>query len=143
MLAGLAGLLVSCAKPPLPAPRPPPPPPSTGEGPVDLRGESASCGTPHIMTIASWRPLELKLDFTNDGGWCALRLSRAGKPYAAGLLPVLPQHGNVFIHTVAGFTRIDYTPNAGYAGSDSFLVKLIPAYQPVQVTVTIAAKPSS
>ena len=41
------------------------------------------------------------------------------------------------IHKVAGFTRIDYTPAAGFIGMDAFTVKLLPGYLPVKVTVTV------
>jgi hypothetical protein len=36
-------------------------------------------------------------------------------------------------------TRIDYTPNKGFVGTDAFAVKLIPGDATVRVAVTAAA----
>lgn len=142
VLAGVGMVLAACAhKAPPPAPQPPPP--STGEGKYDLLGESSQCQPPHIINVPAGVAQNLTLTFGNDGGWCALRLSRNGKPFDAGLLPVLPKNGVVFIHKVAGFTRIDYTPNAGFFGTDAFTVKLLPGYLPVHVAVTILALPAT
>ena len=138
-LAGVGLLLAGCAHPPPPPPPPPPAQSGTGEGTYDITGESQSCVSPKVVTLTGVAPVYLKLMLANDGGWCALRLANGLKPFDAGLLPVLPLHGVVFIHKVAMFTRIDYTPTAGYVGTDSFLVKLIPGYLPVHVSVTVTA----
>jgi hypothetical protein len=73
----------------------------------------------------------------NDGGWCGILVSYEGKPFAAGLLTGRPQHGKVFIHIVGDDTRIDYTPEIGYAGPDGFTVTLLPEYASLKVTVAV------
>ena len=73
----------------------------------------------------------------NDGGWCATTLAESGQPYAAGLLTVPAAHGTVYIHTVGDGTRIDYTPDTGFAGSDSFTVTLLPGRPVLQMAVTV------
>jgi len=134
-LIGFGLLLTACAQ--KPPPPPPPPPFTTGEGVNDLIGQSQNCGDPKIVSVTDATTLTLTLSFVNDGGWCALRLQHGAGPFDAGLLPVLPQHGVVFIHKVQHFTRIDYTPNAAYVGPDSFIVKFLPGYLPVDVTVDV------
>jgi hypothetical protein len=76
----------------------------------------------------------------NDGGWCGLTVRQSpGKPYDAGLLSVRPSHGSVLIHEVGDDTRIDYTPDHRYVGSDTFTVKLIPGNAMVSVSVSVSA----
>lgn len=73
----------------------------------------------------------------NDGGWCAISVQLDGQPYAAGLLTDPPAHGKVYIHPVGNFTRIDYTPDSGFTGTDSFVVQLIPGNPALRTTVTV------
>ncbi len=73
----------------------------------------------------------------NDGGWCAISVQLDGRPYAAGLLTEPPAHGKVFIHPVGDSTRIDYTPDPGFTGTDRFVVQLIPGYAVLRTTVTV------
>lgn len=73
----------------------------------------------------------------NDGGWCGISVQLDGQPYAAGLLTESPAHGNVFIHPVGDSTRIDYTPEAGFTGTDRFVVQLIPGNAAIRATVTV------
>jgi hypothetical protein len=73
----------------------------------------------------------------NDGGWCAITVTRGGKPFDSSLVTARPAHGTVLVHKVGDTTRIDYTPDRGYAGSDSFSVKLIPGDSSIRVTVTV------
>lgn len=131
----LAGLIAGCASKPTPAPAAAPA--GTGEGKYDLTSQSATCGAPQILPVPQPAGGTFTLNFSNDGGWCALRLTNGGQPFEAGLLHTAPMHGVVYIHRVAGFTRIDYTPDAGFVGTDSFFVKLLPGYIPVTVNVTI------
>jgi hypothetical protein len=80
-------------------------------------------------------PAEVKVG--NDGGWCGITVSDGGKPYAAGLLTTAPAHGKVLIHTVGNDTRIDYTPERGFAGVDAFVVKLIPGDAMIRASVSV------
>jgi hypothetical protein len=75
----------------------------------------------------------------NDGGWCAITAEQSnGRPFGAGLLAGRPIHGKVFIHQVNGETRIDYTPDRGFRGADSFTVRLIPGDPTIRANVTVS-----
>jgi hypothetical protein len=106
---------------------------------ADLAGAAKVCEVPKLNPVGaggSTAPMRL----TNDGGWCAIRVHQEGpKPFDAGLLTTRPNHGNVLIHEVGDDTRIDYTPDRGFAGTDAFAVKLIPGNAVIQVAVTVTA----
>jgi hypothetical protein len=104
---------------------------------ADLAGGAKVCDVPKLKPTAG-QTLEATLRVANDGGWCGLPVRQDGdKPYDAGLLTVRPDHGHVTIHEVGDDTRIDYTPDRGFAGSDSFAVKLIPGDAVIRVDVTV------
>ncbi len=110
---------------------------------IDVSGQAKLCQAPKL-TPADGQTTEAAIGLGNDGGWCGITVQMAGnKPYAAGLLPTRPAHGNVLIHEVGDFTRIDYTPDRGFAGNDSFVVKLIPGGASIHVTVSVAAPGSA
>ncbi len=73
----------------------------------------------------------------NDGGWCGITVADGGQPYSAGLLTIRPTHGRVYIHTVGDATRIDYTPDTGFTGSDNFAVRVVPGNDLIRVAVTV------
>ena len=104
---------------------------------VDLQGGAAHCTASH-PELRPGQQTSATMRVGNDGGWCAISVTRDGKPYGAGLLTTRAQHGTVFIHPVGDNTRIDYTPERGYAGPDSFVVELLPgdANDARRVTVT-------
>jgi hypothetical protein len=106
---------------------------------ADLTGAAKSCEVPAI-TPASGQSTEATMKVGNDGGWCGLRVHQDGpKPFDAGLLTARPAHGNVLIHQVGDDTRIDYTPDRGFTGSDGFSVKLVPGNGTVRVAVVVTA----
>ena len=106
---------------------------------ADVAGAAKVCDAPAI-TPAGGAVTNATIKVTNDGGWCGLRLRQAGtKPFDAGLLLTRPEHGSVLIHEVGDDTRIDYTPDRRFAGSDSFTVKLIPGEERLKVAVTVTA----
>jgi hypothetical protein len=106
---------------------------------ADLSGAARTC-EPSTTSPAAGQTTEASIKLANDGGWCGLPVHQAGpKPYEAGLLTVRPGHGNVLIHEVGDDTRIDYTPDRGFAGTDNFAVKLIPDDATVNVAVTVTA----
>lgn len=111
-------------------------------GPPQEAGRARACDASPV-TIAGTTPAEATIRVGNDGGWCALRLSQAnGEPYAAGLLATPPRNGKIYIHKAGKVTRVDYTPDAGFTGTDSFVVKLLPGYAPVHATVTVTPPPA-
>ena len=106
---------------------------------VDVAGEAKICDAPGIGSPGGGT-VAATMKLTNDGGWCGLRVRQAaGKPYDAGLLESRPSHGSVLIHEVGDDTRIDYTPDRRFAGSDTFTVKLIPGDATINVAVTVTA----
>jgi hypothetical protein len=104
---------------------------------ADLVGAAKACSVPKV-SVAAGAGIEAPMKVANDGGWCAIPVHQDGpKPFEAGLLTARPAHGTVLIHEVGDDTRIDYTPDHGFAGSDSFAVKLIPGDATIQVPVTV------
>jgi hypothetical protein len=103
---------------------------------ADVTGGAKQC-TVSKPVLKDGQDATATMQVGNDGGWCGISVARDGKSYAAGLLTVPAAHGRVFIHPVGDATRIDYTPDRGFAGPDSFTVKLIPGYPVLRVTVTV------
>ena len=69
-------------------------------------------------------PYTAAMAMSNDG-WCGVSaVDRSGKPFSFALVHVRPSHGRVFNQEVANVLRIEYTPDAGYSGPDSFTVTL-------------------
>jgi hypothetical protein len=126
-MAGTAVLLQACAEQPRSGP-------SARIFAADMAGGAKTCVVPKAAPVAGQEaPVEMKVG--NDGGWCGITVSNGGKPYSAGLLTAPPVHGKVQIHTVGNDTRIDYTPDRGFGGADSFAVKLIPGDAALRVAV--------
>jgi hypothetical protein len=123
--------LAGCAEKPRPSA-----PPATPEFSADVVGGAKQCAAPDV-TLTEGRTVDATMRVGNDGGWCAIAVQLDGKPYAAGLLTTSPEHGNVFIHPVGDNTRIDYTPELGFAGHDRFTVELIPGNPMIRVGVTV------
>jgi hypothetical protein len=104
---------------------------------ADVTGASQTCEA-HEIAPAAGQTTEAAIKLANDGGWCGLPAHQEGpKPFEAGLLSVRPGHGSVLIHEVGDNTRIDYTPDRGFSGTDSFAVKLIPGDAKVNIAVTV------
>lgn len=103
---------------------------------ADLAGAAKQCTAP-APALAPGKEVATTMQVGNDGGWCGISVALDGKPYSAGLLTTLPQHGKVFIHPVSDDTRIDYTPDRMFRGNDSFVVKLLPGEPVMRVNVTV------
>jgi hypothetical protein len=86
----------------------------------------------------SGQTVQAQMQVVNDGGWCGMTVNRNGVPYDSYMLATRPNHGTVYAHRVGNNTRIDYTPDAGFAGTDSFAVTLIPGNAVVGVGVTVS-----
>lgn len=128
----LCAALAGCAE----KPPPPPPAPQPHVFASDLAGAGKRCNVP-APSLADGKETLVTMQLGNDGGWCALTVRQDGKPYAAGLLTQAPEHGTVFIHPVGDGTRIDYTPDHGFTGTDAFSVKLIPGDPVIGAKVTV------
>jgi len=105
---------------------------------ADLQGGAKECAVPQRVSLSNGGVTEAAMTVGNDGGWCGITVSRliAGA-YDAGLLTQRPQRGRVHVHKVGNATRIDYTPDAGFGGTDGFAVKLIPGDATLRVAVTV------
>ena len=127
VVAGLAALQAACAQPQVAAP-----------GPriyaVDVQGRSALCDVPQQgVTLAAGRQTEAALTMDNDGGWCGVRTDRAGP----GLVTARPANGRVYVRKVGATTRVDYIPDRGFVGTDSFAVKLLPDQAELRIAATV------
>ena len=97
--------------------------PAPTEQAVDLQNDGiAKTCTPSMVDLAAATPATITM--TNDG-WCGVFAAEKDRqPFSLGLLTTRPAHGRVYIQPVNQQTRIEYTPNTGYVGSDSFAVAL-------------------
>ncbi len=129
VIAGLAVLLQGCSQK---APSGPP----VREFAVDLAGAAKHCDVPTVSPDPG-KDTKVAMTVGSDGGWCAITVANAGKPYDAGLLKSEPSHGTVLIHTVGNNTRIDYTPQPHFVGPDAFTVQLLPGSATLGVGVTV------
>lgn len=126
-----SGVLLQACTPPVPAE------PGARVYAADLSGGAKSCQVAKLSPVGG-QTAETTIKLGNDGGWCGLPVQQPGaKPFAAGLLVKRPAHGGVLIHEVGSVTRIDYTPDRGFTGTDSFVVNLVPGGALVRVAVTV------
>ncbi len=102
---------------------------------VDFKGAAKTCEAAKQKPVAG-KTIEAAMKVGSDGGWCGVPTSNDSKPFAAGLLTARPEHGKVLVRSVGDATRIDYTPEFGFAGADSFTVELLPGSAVVHVAVT-------
>ena len=102
-------------------------------------GKASTC-TASPVDLAAAAPATIAM--TNDG-WCGPSVTeKDGKAFALGLVTAYPVHGHILIHVVAGRTRVEYTPDGRYVGSDAFTVALRPRAEgapdaKVQFAVTV------
>ena len=83
--------------------------------------------------------VEANITMTNDG-WCAFRASeKLGSAYLLGLVKQRPQHGELQIRKWNGESRVEYTANPGYTGSDRFTVALRPQGGGADATIVLTA----
>ena len=86
-------------------------------------GIAKAC-TPTNPDFTKPGPYGATIAMTNDG-WCGVfAVERDGRPFSLGLVPVRPAHGRVFIQKIENATRVEYTPDDGYVGTDAFTVAL-------------------
>ncbi|MDR3537093.1 MAG: Ig-like domain-containing protein [Acetobacteraceae bacterium] len=106
---------------------------------ADFAGAAKSCVVPK-PTLKDGDVTDVAMKVGNDGGWCAITVAQKNdRPYDAGLLTTRPNHGKVFIHEVGDATRIDYTPDHAFVGTDTFTVRLLPGNPGLRASVTVAA----
>ena len=101
----------------------------------DFKGGAGLCEAARVSPSAG-KTTDATMKVRSTGGWCGLSVSNGGKPFDAPLLTARAEHGKVVVHSVGNDTRIDYTPDRGYSGPDSFSVTLLPGAAVVKVAVT-------
>ena len=128
-------LLQGCAKPEVP---PPPPPPQLPfhAGPPPAKFCSVS-----PFAVKDGGNANVQMVVSSEGGYCAATVtSDSGQPFDAPLVPVPPLRGISRVVKYNGKTSVEYTPQPGFAGHDSFIVKLIvrgkPGYTILNLSVT-------
>jgi hypothetical protein len=105
---------------------------------ADVAGGAKVCEAPSVSLVPG-KPTAAAIKVGNDGGWCGLSVHQDGpKPFDVGLLTVRAEHGTVTVHSVGDNTRIDYVPDHGYVGPDSYGVSLLPGSATLKVAVTVA-----
>ena len=109
---------------------------SNGIYAIDAAGGAKICVAPSV-TLPDGQAGRVQMQVSNEGGWCGETLSHNGLAYASYLLVTSPVHGRVFAHHVGNNTRIDYTPDPGYVGTDSFAVRLIPGNAVFEAAVSV------
>jgi hypothetical protein len=104
---------------------------------IDTQGAAKTCVAPTVSP-PDGLGVKVQVRMTNDGGWCAVTANRNGTAFDSYLLVTRPTHGAVYAHHVGSYTRIDYEPDPGFAGTDSFAVHMIPGDATVEETVTVS-----
>ncbi len=105
----------------------------------DFQGIAKTCVTSKAAP-APGKTVEATMQAGSDAGWCGLTVNNDGRPFDTQLLTARPAHGKIYAHMVGNDTRIDYTPETGFVGPDSFTVKLLPGDAIVHVAVTTVAR---
>ncbi len=111
----------------------------------DQQGKAAKCAVQVAERPADGATVSGTMAILNDRGWCGVDLLRptpGWEPFLYGLVMKRAEHGSITIHTVGDTTRVDYVPDPGFSGADSFAVKLAPGNATVQVAVTVEAPPA-
>jgi hypothetical protein len=100
---------------------------------VDVQGRSALCDVPRGVTLAAGRATDATMTMDNGGGWCGIATDRAGP----GLVTAKPANGRLNVRKVGATTRVDYIPDRGFVGTDTFAVKLLPDQAELKVAATV------
>jgi hypothetical protein len=103
---------------------------------VDRAGRARVCVAqsaepPDGQTVAA------RVQVSDEGGWCGVTATRNGRAFDSYLLVIRPRHGRVLAHRVGAITRIDYTPDPGYVGSDRLAVRMLPGNGVVEEVITV------
>ena len=118
------------------------PPVLTAEDPRN-DGIAKTC-TPTNPDLTKPGPYTASIAMTNDG-WCGVfATDKDGKPFSLGLLRARPAHGRVLTQKVGNATRVEYTPENNYVGTDTFTIALRPTTgEDVPLVVSVNATPGA
>jgi hypothetical protein len=103
---------------------------------IDTVGGAKTCVAPQASP-PDGKAVLAQMQVSDEGGWCGIIANRGGVAYDSYLLITRPGHGKVFAHHVGSNTRIDYTPDTGFVGTDRFAVRLIPGDAVVEGAVSV------
>jgi hypothetical protein len=103
---------------------------------IDSVGGARICVAP-TASPPDGQAVVAQMQVSNEGGWCGLTVNRGGAAFDSYLLVTRPAHGKVFAHHVGTNTRIDYTPDPGFTGTDAFAMRLIPGNAVIEAAVTV------
>ena len=103
---------------------------------VDVAGAAKTC-VAAPATPPDGKTVLDQMQVSNEGGWCGISATREGRAFDSYLLVTRPTHGRVYAHHVGSGTRIDYTPETGFTGTDSFSVRMIPGDGTIEGAVTV------
>jgi hypothetical protein len=103
---------------------------------IDKTGGAKTCVAP-AASPQDGQAVLAQIQVSNEGGWCGVTLNRGGVAYDSYLMVTRPTHGKVFAHHVGTNTRIDYTPDPGFVGTDNFAIRLIPGNGVLEGAVTV------
>jgi hypothetical protein len=103
---------------------------------IDKAGGAKTCVAP-AASPPDGQAVLVQMQVSDEGGWCGIAATRGGAAYNSYLMVVRPTHGKVFAHHVGANTRIDYTPDTGFVGTDKFAVRLIPGDGILESAVTV------
>ena len=86
----------------------------------------------------------VRMTVLNVGRACGVGLSVDRRaPERVGSIIEQPSHGTARVRRVAGVMRAEYTPAAGFVGSDSYRAQLGPVSQSITVQVSVRAPPGA
>lgn len=125
----------------IPAAEVAPPPISDGVPGVSADARATICGSPfRVGRHRAGAGAAMAMTISNDGGWCARRLTHNGYAFTGGNVVQQPQHGQARIRHLVNRSVIEYRSTPGYVGSDNFSVTMIPGNSTYLVDVEVSPK---
>lgn len=98
----------------------------TGPAPDEILDGQAKTCTASKPDFTSATAADATIAMTNDG-WCGIYATeKAGTQFQLALIDTRAQHGSVYVRSINGRSRIEYTPAPRFVGADAFTLKLRP-----------------
>ncbi len=133
----LCAVLQGCAKPAAPPPPEAPPPLPPHAGPPAAQQCSVA-----PFSVKDGGSADVVMTLSSEGGYCAATLlNERGVPFDTWTVPVVSLHGVPRVVPYNGKTSVEYAPQPGFVGHDSFIVRLIvrgkPGYTTLNMSVNV------
>jgi hypothetical protein len=103
---------------------------------IDTQGGAKTCVASNAAPPDGQAVLA-QMQVSDEGGWCGILANHNGAAFDSYLMEIRPSHGTIYAHHVGNNTRIDYTPETGFVGTDRFSVRLIPGNAVIESAVTV------